>query len=286
MIYEYDPNPSSQAIVGWGEALGVGGGSHFGEGVRGVTSGSMAGVAGFNSSYRGYGAGVYGETNSQGSGVFGTSFGGIGVFGTSNSGTGVLGITSSGTFAAVAAINRDQFSYSAGLYARKEGPFGFAGYFEGRVQVTRDLFVAGATVHGFGDCAEDFDVAADADPIEPGTVMVLGEDGALRRSTEPCDKRVVGVVSGAGDYQPAIILDRRKGNGGGRLPIALLGKVCCRADAGHGPIAVGDLLTTSGTPGHAMVAKSAAAAAGALIGKALMPLAAGRGLIPVLVTLG
>ena len=45
------------------------------------------------------------------------------------------------------------------------------------------------------------------------------------------------------------------------------------------------VLTTSATPGHAMKAGDAAKSLGALIGKALKPLATGRGLIPILVAL-
>jgi hypothetical protein len=56
-------------------------------------------------------------------------------------------------------------------------------------------------------------------------------------------------------------------------------------DAEYGPIAVGDLLTTSATAGHAMPANDPARAFGATLGKALAPRAAGRGLIPVLLAL-
>jgi hypothetical protein len=61
--------------------------------------------------------------------------------------------------------------------------------------------------------------------------------------------------------------------------------VWCRAEADSGPIGIGDLLTTSGTPGHAMRAGDPGRAFGAVIGKALAGLASGRGLIPVLVAL-
>ncbi|HKR24442.1 MAG TPA: hypothetical protein VJS15_04225 [Allosphingosinicella sp.] len=164
-----------------------------------------------------------------------------------------------------------------GIYA-----FGkrFAGLFEGNVHVT------GTLTHGKGaDCAEDFDVAEDAGVVEPGTVMVLDDDGALRPSTSPFDARVVGVVSGGGQYRPAIVLDRRDGDAGNRLPIALLGKVSCQVDASLGPIGVGDPLTTSATPGHAMSARSEAGSAGTILGKALEPLESGKGLIAVLVGL-
>jgi hypothetical protein len=64
-----------------------------------------------------------------------------------------------------------------------------------------------------------------------------------------------------------------------------VGKVYCKVDADFAPIATGDLLTTSSTPGHAMKATDRAKAFGAVIGKALAPLHAGRDLIPILVAL-
>ena len=50
------------------------------------------------------------------------------------------------------------------------------------------------------DCAEDFEVVA-AVGVESGTVMVLNDDGQLEQGTKPYDKRVTGVVSGAGDLR-------------------------------------------------------------------------------------
>lgn len=131
------------------------------------------------------------------------------------------------------------------------------------------------------DCAENFDVLDDA---TAGTVMVITDDGGLRASTNPYDRRVAGVIAGAGDYRPGIVLD---GAGGGenRKPISLVGKVFCKVDASHGAIDVGSLLTTSETPGHAMRASDASRAFGAVLGKALAPLLEGRGVIPILVGL-
>jgi hypothetical protein len=70
-----------------------------------------------------------------------------------------------------------------------------------------------------------------------------------------------------------------------RVPVAMVGRVYCKADAGRGPISAGDLLTTSDTPGHAMRVADPAADAGAILGKALAPLETGRALIPVVLTL-
>ena len=114
--------------------------------------------------------------------------------------------------------------------------------------------------------------------------MVFNDAGELAASTEAYDRRVTGVVSSAGQYRPAIVLDRRE-TGAVRQPIALLGKTFCKVDARFGAIAVGDLLTTSPTPGHAMATNDPAKSFGAVIGKADAPLAKGQGVIPILIAL-
>jgi hypothetical protein len=98
--------------------------------------------------------------------------------------------------------------------------------------------------------------------------MVIGEEGALRVSRSNYDKRVAGVVSGGGDFRPGVILGRQAATGR-RLPLALIGKFYCKADASRSLIEVGDLLTTSSVPGHAMKAGDSARAFGSVIGKAL-----------------
>ena len=133
------------------------------------------------------------------------------------------------------------------------------------------------------DCAEEFAIAG-AEAITPGTVMVIGDDGRLNASCQPHDRRVAGVVSGAGAYKPGIILGRQMGRDD-HLPVALVGKVFCKVDDSNGPICVGDLLTTSARPGHAMRATDPLAAFGAVIGKALGALPAGFGQIPILIAL-
>jgi hypothetical protein len=145
------------------------------------------------------------------------------------------------------------------------------------VEVNSDLVLTGA------DCAEDFNVAY-GEQIEPGTVVVIDSEGAVTQSREEYDKKVAGVVSGAGEYKPGMVLDRRK-SAEGRKSIALLGKVYCKVDASRAPIEVGDLLTTSDTPGHAMKATDPFRAFGSVIGKALRPLREGQGLIPILIAL-
>jgi len=149
----------------------------------------------------------------------------------------------------------------------------------------RDMNVTGDIKLVNADCAEEFDVEATcAQEVAPGTVVILGDDGCIGRSRSAYDKRVAGVVSGAANYRPGIILDRAKGKSD-RLPVALLGKVFCNVDARYGPVETGDLLTTSDTPGHAMKATDPSRAFGAVIGKALRPLREGQALVPILVAL-
>jgi hypothetical protein len=92
------------------------------------------------------------------------------------------------------------------------------------------------------------------------------------------------VISGAGSYKPGIVLDR-KASVGRRVPIAVMGKVFCKVDAQYGAIQVGDLLTSSPTPGHAMRIDDPRLAFGSVIGKALDGLRTGTGLLPLLVAL-
>jgi len=140
-----------------------------------------------------------------------------------------------------------------------------------------DVILSGA------DCAEEFDII-DAENVESGTVMVINHDGSLRVADQPYDKKVAGVISGAGDYKPGIVLDRQQSQNN-RKAIALLGKVYCKVDTQYGAVEVGDLLTTSATSGHAMKATDPLKAFGAIIGKALRSFKDGQGLIPILIAL-
>jgi hypothetical protein len=232
-----------------------------GDGVQGTSNDGGAGVRGIANGSNHFG--VIGQSQKSGNGVVGIAAQGDGVQGTSNDGgAGVRGISNSKNHVGIVGEN------AAG---------GFAGLFVGDVEVTGDIVLRNA------DCAEDFNIGSDL-TVEPGTVMVLGEEGALYPSQMAYDKRVAGVVSGAGDYKPGIVLDKQRSEIN-RQPIALLGKVCCKIDAQYGAVEVGDLLTTSPTPGHAMKAADPLRAFGAVIGKALHSLKSGQGFIPILIAL-
>jgi len=268
-------------------------GSSDGEGVHGESNSNIfvAGVAGIAANAGGVGPGVLGQSNGSGPGVVGLANkdagvigfhgdprlqettvandgGRAGVFGASENGAGVLGYSRDPGSPAVFAFG----GFRAIALAKP-----LAGLFDGDVRVNGDIFLPGA------DCAEHFDIV-DEEQIEQGAVVVIDRDGALRQSHEAYDTKVAGVVSGAGAYRPGIVLDKQQLSAN-RLPVSLVGKVFCKVDAQYSSIEVGDLLTSSPTPGHAMKATDPHRAFGAVIGKALRPWCDGCGLIPILISL-
>ena len=140
------------------------------------------------------------------------------------------------------------------------------------------------SITGGSDVAEPF--AMSGGEIPPGAVVVIdaAHPGQLKLSGEAYDKRVAGIVSGAGGVNPGLTLSQRELVAGGQN-VALTGRVYALADAANGPIEPGDLLTTSAVPGHAMKVTDHAIAQGAILGKAMSRLESGQGLVLVLVTL-
>jgi hypothetical protein len=147
-----------------------------------------------------------------------------------------------------------------------------------------ELVVGSLTILGGADLAEPFPVSDDTLP--EGSVVVIDSlnPGQLQPSTSAYDTRVAGVISGAGGIHPGISL-RQEGAADGTRKVALTGRVYVRADASHGAIRPGDLLTTSDIPGHAMRAADPERRLGAILGKAMTGLNQGRGLVLVLVSL-
>jgi len=208
----------------------------------------------------------------------GSSSSGAAIYGRSQTSDGVHGESYGSGMSAVAGIHN---SGGNGLYGQSSGN---AGCFDGNVQVNGNVNVTGDVMLAGADCAESFAVTTDQ-ALQPGDVLVIGDDGRLQRSVSEYDHRVAGVVASAGDYKPGIVLDSHPRSTGERAVVSLIGKVYCFADAAYGPIVPGDLLTTSNTPGHAMRAVDGHRSIGSIIGKALGPLGQGSGLIPMLVTL-
>ena len=104
-------------------------------------------------------------------------------------------------------------------------------------------------------------------------------------SSRAYDRTVAGVVSGAGGVKPGMLMGQKGTLADGEHPVALTGRVYCMADASQGAIEPGDLITTSEVPGHGMKVLDHSLAQGAIIGKAMTPLAEGQGLVLVLVSL-
>ncbi len=153
-----------------------------------------------------------------------------------------------------------------------------------------------ALLHVAGDAVVDGNIGAKYQdvaewvesglPLEPGTVVVVDARVAngVRPSSAAYDVGVAGTVSA----QPGVLLGER---GPTKSLVAQSGRVRVKVDARYGAIKAGDLLVTSPTPGHAMVSKpvkvkgAAMHRPGTILGKALEPLAQGRGEILVLLTL-
>jgi hypothetical protein len=151
------------------------------------------------------------------------------------------------------------------------------------LHVAGDAVVDGNIAAKYQDVAEWVESGA---PLAPGTVVVVDPTAAnrVRPATTAYDVGVAGAVS----RQPGLVLGER---GASKSLVAQSGRVRIKVDAGYGAVKAGDLLVTSATPGYAMVSKPVKVKGaelhrpGTILGKALEPLASGKGEILVLLTL-
>jgi hypothetical protein len=222
-------------------------------------------------------SGVFGVALDSGSGGYG------GVFHSySSHGAGVLGL------AANSSVETNYGGYfdargdrGVGVYATG-GENGYAAVFNGTTRtMTLEIF-------GGADVSEYLPLrcTGDAMPVAGSIVSIDPEDpGYLMVSSHALDKKVVGVISGAGNLDPGMVLGAFDGLGNGELPVALSGRVYCLAEATRVQINPGDFLTTSAIPGYAMKVTDFESAQGAIIGKAMSSLKSGKGLVLVLVSL-
>jgi type VI secretion system secreted protein VgrG len=121
-----------------------------------------------------------------------------------------------------------------------------------------------------------------ASDVTLGDLLVVDRDqpSRLRAATGAADPTIVGIVAG----RPGVLLGSADAEPGTlTAAVAFTGIVTANVDAGYGAIEIGDLLTSSPTPGHAM--RASEPRAGTIVGKALEPLAHGIGKIRVLVML-
>lgn len=202
---------SSNAVGVLGEVTPTSGGS-FTAGVRGV-----------NNSTNGSGIGVYGSQAGSGWGVYGDTPTGFGVYGKSSSGVGVVAGSTSGHIL--------------------EGYSGSTLRF--RVDNSGNVTADGTYTSPAADFAELLPSAGD---VQPADVLVVGADGALRRSEKAFDPAVAGVYS----TRPGFLGGATGENADDEIPLAIVGVVPVKVTNENGPIKPGDLLVASSVPGHAM----------------------------------
>ncbi len=280
---------------------------NFAAGVRGdasATTGSASGVIGVAWAPRG--SGVFGIVVDPAGGGFGVT-GGHGAA-AGGGGGGVRGQTQS-TSGVSSGVRGDAFGASGqglGVYGQTYSPEGTAGLFinrrrgdilAGRVGEFPDTTVfrvdgsgrvfADGGFRPFGaDFAEAMVVGGERSRYEPGDLLVIDPSGERRLalSVTPYSTLVAGVYS----TKPGVLGSQHRiddASSSNEVPLAIVGIVHCKVTAENGPIAAGDLLVASSTPGRAMKGTDRARMLGAVVGKALEPLRNGAGVIQVLVTL-
>ncbi|HKO42430.1 MAG TPA: hypothetical protein VJU84_04020, partial [Pyrinomonadaceae bacterium] len=152
----------------------------------------------------------------------------------------------------------------------------------GDLNVTGNAVISGNIAAKYQDVAEWVEARQ---PMAPGTVVSLDttRTDAVTPSRHAYDSLIAGVVSA----QPGVILGEA---GAQKVMVAMSGRVPVKVDAGRYPIRIGDLLVASNRPGVAMRSRPIRVGGklihrpGTIIGKALEPLAKGRGEILVLLS--
>jgi hypothetical protein len=212
---------------------------------------------------------------------------GIRIIATNGNGLDVQNASTSGN----STISAQQFSI-AGPVISAYAPSGGGSLFRGLASLALKFEVRNSgevrSDVGFNtpaDFAEAMIANGGKQGFEPGDVVVLSQnaDHSVDVSTEPNSTRVAGIFS----KRPGIVASSHPMEGllETEIPVAIMGIVPCKASAENGPIAVGDLLTTSSIPGHAMMVVNRLTSAGTIVGKAMEWLASGTGMIKVMVML-
>jgi hypothetical protein len=156
-----------------------------------------------------------------------------------------------------------------------------------RVGTSGEVWADGGYQSSGADFAESVAVRGLRSEYEPGDLMAIDPGGKRRLALArtPYSTLVAGIYSTKPGMlaTPHDIDDTRPSTS--EVPLAVVGIVPCKVTAENGPIRVGDLLVTSSRPGYAMKGTDRKRLVGAVVGKALEPLAKGTGAIQVLVTL-
>jgi hypothetical protein len=215
--------------------------------------------------------------------------------------TGVRGVSTLASGLGV--VGKATGASGVGVWGDTTGASGVAGYFDNisggniligavngvykfRVDGTGKGFFDGGTQTGGADFAESVAAAPMRYRYEPGDLLMVDTTAKrqLRLAAEPYSTLVAGIYS----TKPGVLATIHKGTEPPpptEIPLAILGIVPCKVSAENGAVKAGDLLVTSSTPGYAMKGTDRQRMLGAVVGKALEPLADGKGMIQVLVTL-
>ncbi len=268
------------------------------------------GMAVWGKSSHRYGSSIYGTTDAYaGRAIHGEATGdygyagyfegrgyfsghvGIGITASPNASLKISGIDNDGNTATMVLISGEQTLLVDGNEIDTNGDLYLNHNGTGNVHVADGggrLITPVLQITSGSDLSEQFDI--DTSRLEPKPGMLVSIDpqkpGKLIVSNIPYDKKVAGVISGAGGIKPGMLMGQKDSEADGAYPIALTGRVYCYADASYGEIEPGDLLTTSKTPGYAMRVSDYSKAHGTIIGKAMQGLKKGeKGQILILVTL-
>jgi len=233
----------------------------------GTTASTTPGRAGLV----GIGGAPSGTTINSAAAILGDSKDQRAVIGVSSNNNGVFGWSTNDD----ALVGQSIEAYGVNAFSQKD----HAIYANGAVYglYTPDKIYAG---NGYNDIAEHIPAATD---VAAGDVVVIDPENDERviKSSKPNDPTIAGVIS----TEPAMLI----GQSESPSPLALAGRVPVKVSAENGPIARGDLLTSSSTPGHAMKATPTLINGipfylpGTIIGKALGELEAGTGSLLVLI---
>ncbi|MBI3949878.1 MAG: hypothetical protein HY314_05430, partial [Acidobacteria bacterium] len=231
--------------------------------------------------------------SSSGIGVSGSSSG-IAVFGSGGS----IGVSGSGSSSGVEGASSNVgvrgigTGVGVGVRAQSDSSniiegYGAASNLRFRVHNNGNVTADGTFTGGGADFAELMDLEEpsrpEAESYQPGDVLIISpETGKLKKGQQPYCPLVAGVYSTKPGFLGGPGMDEARP---GQVPLAVIGIVPCKVTGENGPIAFGDLLVTSSTPGHAMKGTDRSQMLGAIVGKALEPLPSGTGTIKVLVTL-
>lgn len=181
---------------------------------------------------------------------------------------------------------QDNFRFQFGPLNAAEAPGTYQQFTKARIDSSGKGFFDGGTQTGGADFAESVSIAGRKNNYEPGDVLVIdtNSDRQFTLANTPYSTLVAGIYS----TKPGVTATPHTSEDprlAAEIPVAIVGIVPCKVTNENGPIARGDLLVTSSTPGYAMRGSDKSMLPGAIVGKALQPFSGVKGKIEVLVTL-